>query len=133
MARSMSEDLRWRVVRAVVEDGLSTAEAGRRFCVGKSTVGSWVRLYRRTGRVAPGKKGNPGRSCLDAHEAFLLDLIEERADITLAEMTERLEAAHGLRVQQSTLWYFLDRRGQTFKKRRATRPSRPGRMSMPAA
>jgi len=133
MARAMSEDLRWRVVRAVVEDGLSTAEAGRRFCVGKSTAGGWVRLYRRTASVTPGKKGNPGRSCLDAHEAFLLGLIEERADITLAEMAERLEAEHGLRVQQSTLWYFLDRRGQTFKKRRATRPSRTGRTFMPAA
>ena len=66
-------------------------------------------------RFTPGKKGNPGRSCLDVHETFLLGLINERADITLAEMAERLEAAHGLRVQQSTLWYVLDRRGQTFK------------------
>jgi len=85
MARAMSKDLRWRVVRLVVEEGLSTREAERRMCVGISTVGSWVRLYRRTGGVTPGKKGNPGRSCLDAHEAFILRLIEERRDITLAE------------------------------------------------
>jgi len=32
--------------------------------------------------VSPRKKGNPGRSCMDAHEAFILDLIDERRDIT---------------------------------------------------
>lgn len=133
MTRAMSEDLRWRVVRSVEEDGLSTSQAGQRFCVGKSTVGSWVRLYRRTGGVTPGKKGNPGRSCLDVHEAFILGLIEERSDITLAEMAERLKAVHGLRIQPSTLWYFLDKRGQTFKKRQATRPNRTGRTSTSAA
>jgi len=69
---------------------------------------------------------------MDAHEAFFLDLIDERRDITLAEMAQRLEAAHGLRVQQSTLWYFLDKRVQTFKKRRATRPNRTGRTSTSA-
>ena len=87
----------------------------------------------RPGGVSPRKKGNPGRSCLDAHEAFILGLIDERADITLAEMAQRLEADHGLRVQQSTLWYFLDKRGQTFKKRRATRPNRIGRTSTSVA
>ena len=92
-----------------------------------------MRLYRRTGGVTPGKKGNPGRSCLDAHEAFILGLIEERSDITLAEMAERLKAVHGLRIQPSTLWYFLDKRGQTFKKRQATRPNRTGRTSTSAA
>lgn len=133
MTRAMSEDLRWRVVRLVTETGLSTREAARRMCVGLSTAGSWVRLYRRTGGVTPGKRGNTGRSCLDAHEAFILGLIEARRDITLGEMVQCLEEAHGLRVQPSTLWYFLDRRDLTFKKRQATPASRTGRMSTSAA
>ena len=40
MTRAMSEDLRWRVVRLVVDEGLSTSEAGQRMWVGKSTVGN---------------------------------------------------------------------------------------------
>lgn len=132
MARAMSEDLRWRLIRLAVEEGLSTGEAAQRMCVGKSTVGSWVRLYRRTGSVTPGKKGNPGRASLDAHEAFILGLIEQRADITLAEMAARFEVAHGLRIPPSTLWYFLGKRGQTFKKDGPCgRTGPPGRLQAP--
>jgi len=52
MTRAMSEDLRWRVVRLVVDEGLSTRVAAQRMWVGKSTVGSWVRLFRRTAGVS---------------------------------------------------------------------------------
>lgn len=104
MAASLSVDLRWRVVRAVENEGLSIREAGRRFCIGESTAGRWHRLWRKSGNVVPGRKGNPGRSRLDAHSAFLLEMIEEGGkDITLAEMAQRLEAARGLLVDPSTI------------------------------
>jgi transposase len=77
----------------------------------------------------PGRQGNPGRSKLDAHEGFILGLIEERKDIALHEMADRLDAEHGLRVHPSTIWYFLDRRAITFKKRPRTPPSRSARTS----
>ena len=48
----------------------------------------------------------------------ILALIEETPDITLAEMAEHLDEAHGLVVAQSTIWRLLDRRGMTFKKKR---------------
>lgn len=131
MGRPLDIDLRRRVV-AAIEAGMSTGAAARRFAVSKAAAGAWARLKRATGDVQPKPQGSGTGSILDPHEAFILGLIEARRDITLAEMVERLEADRGLRVQQSTLWYFLDRRGQTFKKRRATRPSRPGRTSMPA-
>ena len=133
MTRAMGEDLRWQVARLVVETGLSTREAARRMCVGIATVGSWVRLYRSTGGVTPGKRGNLGRSCLDEHEAFILDLIEARRDLTLGEMVQCLDEAHGLRVQPSTLRYFLNRRDLTSKKGQATPANRTGRMSTSAA
>ncbi|HAT88009.1 MAG TPA: hypothetical protein DCS30_20010, partial [Rhizobiales bacterium] len=46
---------------------------------------------------------------LDEHGSFLMGLIEERADITLSEMVDRLESERSLRVDPSTIWYFLDR------------------------
>jgi len=132
MGRPLGIDLRRRVV-AAIEAGMSTGAAARRFAVSKAAAGAWARLKRATGDVLPKPQGSGTGSILDPHEAFLLGLIEERRDVTLAEMAERLERVHGLRVQQSTIWYFLDRRGQTFKKRRAMRPSRTGRTSTPAA
>jgi transposase len=117
MTRSLSADLRGRVI-AAVEEGLSTRAAARRFRVGISTAGNWYRRYRQTGEKTARKQGQPSRSKLDPHEVFILDLIEATPDITLAEIAERLAGEHGVRVVPSTVWLFLARRGITFKKRR---------------
>jgi transposase-like protein len=69
-------DLRRRVVEAI-EGGLSTREAARRFAIGIATAGAWHRLWRRTGNVEPGRQGQPRISKLDAHEAFILNLVEQ--------------------------------------------------------
>ncbi|RWK55149.1 IS630 family transposase, partial [Mesorhizobium sp.] len=118
MTRSLSADLRGRVI-AAIEDGVSTREAARRFRIGISTAGSWYRRYRETGEKEARKQGQPSRSKLDAHEAFILGLIEDAPDITLAEIGERLAAERGVRAASSTVWLYLDRRGITFKKKTA--------------
>ncbi|TJV15679.1 MAG: IS630 family transposase [Mesorhizobium sp.] len=118
MTRSLSADLRERVI-AAIEDGVSTREAARRFRIGISTAGSWYRRYRETGEKEARKQGQPSRSKLDAHEAFILGLIEDAPDITLAEIGERLAAERGVRAASSTVWLYLDRRGITFKKKTA--------------
>jgi len=56
-------------------------------------------------------------------------LIAEQADITLAEMVKRLEGERSLRVDPSTIWYFLHRRGITFKKRQRMRANKVVPMS----
>lgn len=65
------------------------------------------------------KQGQPSRSKLDAHEAFILGLIEDAPDITLAEIGERLTAERGVRAASSTVRLYLDRRGITFQKKTA--------------
>lgn len=132
MTRSLSADLRGRVI-AAIEDGVSTREAARRFRIGISTAGAWHRRYRESGETEARKQGQPSRLKLDAHEAFILGLIEAAPDITLAEIGERLAAERGVRAAPSTIWLFLDRRGITFKKRRRTRPSSSARTSCAAA
>ena len=126
MARALGADLRERVIEAV-EGGLSTRAAARRFAVGESTAGAWHRRWRATGSVQPRRQGNQGGSQLDAHEAFLLDLVEETVDVTLAEIAERLEAEREVRVDPSTIWHFFRRRGVTYKKRPRMRASRSAR------
>ena len=128
MTRSLSSDLRSRVL-AAVDGGLSTREAARRFQVGISTVGRWYRRYRQTGETVARKQGQPSRSKLDPHEAFILGLIKDRPDITLAEIAEALQQEHQLGCVPSTVWVFLDRRGMTFKKRQRTLASNKGPMS----
>lgn len=132
MTRSLSGDLRGRVI-AAIEDGVSTREAARRFRIGISTAGAWHRRYRQTGETEARKQGQPSRSKLDAHEAFILGLIEAAPDVTLAEIGERLAAERGVRAAPSTVWLFLDRRGITFKKRRRTPQSSSVPMSCAAA
>jgi len=128
MARAYSIDLRVRVIEAI-NGGLSTRQAAARFSIGIATAGSWYRSWRKRGEAKPLRQGNPGGSKLDAHEGFVLGLIAAQKDITLHEIAERLLEEHGLNVQPSTIWYFLDRRGMTFKKRQRTPPSKSGRMS----
>lgn len=131
MTRSLSTDLRRRVL-AAIEDGVSTREAARRFRIGISTAGAWYRRYRETGETEARKQGQPSRSKLDVHEAFILGLIEEAPDITLTEIRERLAIERGVRAAPSTVWLFLDRRGITFKKRRRTPLSNSARTSCAA-
>lgn len=126
MTRSLSEDLRGRVIGAIW-DGISTREAARRFRIGISTAGAWYRRYRETGETVARKQGQPSRSKLDPHAEFILDLIEATPDITLAEIGERLAREHGVRVVPSTVWMFLAKRGITYKKRRRMPASSSGR------
>jgi transposase len=127
IARAYSSDLRVRVIEAV-NGGLSTRQAAALFSVGIATAGAWHRFWRKAGEAKALRQGNPGGSKLDAHADFILGLIAAQKDITLNEIAERLLEEHGIAVQLSTIWYFLDRRGMTFKKRRRTPPGKSARM-----
>lgn len=121
MARAYSLDLRKRVVEAV-DEGLSTREAARRFSIGISTSGAWYRAWRSSGRLEPGRQGKPKLSKLDAHETFILALVDtDERDITLAEIAEHLAVERGVKASLTTIHEFFTKRGITYKKRRRTR------------
>jgi transposase len=128
MARSLSPDIRDRVIAAITE-GLSTRQVARQFRIGISTAGNWYRRFLQTGETAARKRGQPSRSRLDPHESFILGLIDETPDITLAEITERMIGEHKVRVAPSTIWMFLAKRNVTFKKRQRMRASSNALMS----
>ena len=118
MTQPLSNDLRKRLVSAV-ETGMTRRSAAQRFGVAASTAIKWADQWRRTGDVRPKPRGGDHRSQrIEAHAEEILALIEETPDITLAEMAEHLDEAHGLVVAQSTIWRLLDRRAMTFKKKR---------------
>ena len=115
MARPYSHDLRVRVLDAVSE-GLSRREAAARDRIGVATVIRWAALAAATGQSTAGRQGRPSGSKLDAHEGFLLALVDETDDITLAEMLARLRTVRDVSVGLGTLWRFFARRAVTWKK-----------------
>ena len=124
MARSLSVDLRRRVV-AAVESGMSRRQAAARFGVGVSSAIRWVAQWRLTGDLSPKPRGGlrPGR--IEGHGDLI---IEAEPDLTLQEIAAKLEEAV-YRPPPSVVHGFFKRRGMTRKKRRPTLPSKTGRTS----
>ena len=122
MGKALSVDLRMRVLKAS-EEGMSARQAAARFGVGVSSAIRWI-ARARIGELGPRPQGRRRASSLDAHEDFIVGLIEERKDITLNEMVERLAAERSVRISRSALSAWLGRHGWTFKKSPHTRWSR---------
>jgi transposase len=124
MARALGVDLRSRVLKAS-EEGASARQAAARFEVGISSAIRWI-ARAKIGEFTPRPQGWRRGSRLDAHEAFIVGLIEERKDITLNEMVERLAADRSVRIGRSALSDWLRGRDWTFKKSRPTHWNRTG-------
>jgi transposase len=124
MVKRLSDDLRVRVVEAV-EAGTSRRRAAARFGVSVSSSIRWVRAWRDRGELCAGPQGGDRRSGrIEAQAGFLLGAVEQRPDVTLAEL-QALLLERGVAVGIATLWRFFDRRGISFKKNRARRRARP--------
>jgi transposase len=122
MARSLSLDLRRRVVAAIA-GGLSCRAAADRFGVSASSAIRWRSLERREGDVAPKRQGGDRLSHrIETHAALILSAVEGTPDITLSELRGRLQA-HGVAAGIGTLWRFFKRRKITRKKRPRTLPN----------
>jgi transposase len=117
MAAPLSRDLRWRVVRAVEEEGMSRRAASARFGVAIRTAVRWVSDFRASGRLEPHKMGNPSPPKLAAHREIVLGLLADRADDTIEGLREAL-AERGILVGYGSIRRFFEREAITRKKRR---------------
>lgn len=123
MARSLSLDLRERVV-AAVSGGMSRRQAAERFGVSAASAIRWWVLDRQTGSPAAKPRGGDRLwARIEAHREEILALVEACDDITLAELQAHL-VDQGHRFGIGTLWRFFARHGLTWKKRPRTRRSR---------
>lgn len=96
MARALGDDLRLRVLKAS-DDGASARSAAARFGVGVSSAIRWI-ARAKIGETTPPPQGRWRGSRLDEHADFIVGLIEDRKDITLNEMVDRLEAERSMRI-----------------------------------
>ena len=128
MAQYLSEDLRIRVIRAV-EGGMSRNAAARRFGISIASAVRWMDEYLRTGRTAPKPRGGDRRSGrIEVQHDFLMAVIRETPDITLAELRVRLINERGETFAISTIHCFFRRHGVSFKKRRRMPVNKSARM-----
>lgn len=121
MTAPLSDDLRVRLV-AAVEAGETRRSAAKRFGVAPSTAIKWMALWRQEGHVKPRPMGGDRRSHqTEVHAPAILKLVEEKPDITVAEIVAHLRDEHGVGISDSAVWRLLDRHDLTFKKNRACR------------
>jgi transposase len=116
MPAPLSRDLRERIVEAV-ESGSSMRGAAVRFAVSASSAIKLMARVRATGSVAPARYGGHRRPLLGPHEDMVRALVEERADITLAELQAELHRQRGITVCLATIHAYLRRLGLRHKKR----------------
>ena len=108
MAKALSVDLRERVVAAGAA-GASCRAAAARFGVSASSAVRRCAMAREVGSVAPGPLGGDRRSSrIEARAGLTLDLIEQKSDVTLAEIQTELARAGGA-AGVGTIWRFFDR------------------------
>jgi transposase len=113
---ALSDDLRERVVKAVVDEGMSRNAAAKRFGVGIASAVRWVARFKAKGEISPSPMGGDRRSRrIEFHRDYLLGLNRRQPDLTLLEIQDRLIANCGEHFSSSGIWRFFDRHGITFK------------------
>lgn len=98
---ALSDDLRERVVKAVVEEGVSRNAAAKRFGVSIPSAVRWVKRFETTGGLSAAPSGGDQRSKrIEAHRDYLLGLVRRcgsrRASALLgvdSSATERIARA----------------------------------------
>jgi transposase len=131
MAKPYSQDLRERMVRAVLA-GQSRHAAARSFEVSASCVIKLMQKVETTGDCWPRKFGGHKRHALAAHEDKVRALVAAEPDLTITELWKKLTALE-IKAGRSAVGRFLLHLKLTYKKNsarhRARTPGRPGRPS----
>ena len=115
--QAYSEDLRERVLRAL-ERGERPTDIASRFEVSRKWVHRVDKRFRQEGLRSSLPMGGHRKSRLAGWEEAIRGWLKEQADLTLAQMCERL-AERGVVIKVSALWHQLDKWGLTLKKNTA--------------
>ena len=121
--KTISLDLRERIVAAYDAGEVTRAQVGRRFQVSEGMVKKLLQQRRRRGEIGPQhyRSGRKPR-LLPLHGQRLRRLLTDKPDLTLAEMRSALD----LRCTLPAIHYVLAAMDLTYKKRLSGRPSKTG-------
>ena len=121
MAAPYSLDLRRKVIQACESQDQSQRAVAEFFGVSLSFVEGLLRRMRRSGELVPPRRRPGPRVKIDLMACEQIQAwLQERPDLTLAELAERLQARGAAAVSTPTLCRVLQRLGLRRKKRRST-------------
>jgi len=130
MSKSISTDLRERIIDLWKEGQKTYEDLAEHFSVGRATVSRLLRRFRETGGVEPlPHGGGMPRSIPVEEENELKVLIEEQSDRTLQELAELYTTRTGVSVSRATSGRMMVRLGYSRKKRLWSLPSENVRAS----
>ncbi|MGD0520297.1 MAG: hypothetical protein ABSA48_03475 [Terracidiphilus sp.] len=122
MGRAYSDDLRLRILDAYERGEGSCRALAARFGVSWEYVRKVRQQHLRSGhrrRLIQSRFGVRSR-VTDQVRAHILALVEAQADITIAELRERIEADKGVQMSWTLVQLWVKRLGLRLKKSRST-------------
>lgn len=123
MAGHLSQDLKERIVRSVMDEGFSQAQTARRLMVTEATVSRTMRTLRERGTVEPvDYTRGPAPRLAEKHLEWLRARVEESPFLSTYELTPMFnEAFPEVAVHRSTVLRALHRLGLSVRKKPASR------------
>ena len=115
MTKSISNDLRKRILNAVLE-GMSARAAAIRYDVSASVAVKLVQRWRATGECKPLPRGGCRRAVLDQEREYLHELLKKHADWSEVELAAHLREARGIELHASNVGRFIRKLGYRYKK-----------------
>ena len=117
--KSLSIDLRERIVTAYEQGQGSYARIAERFHVGRATVERLLKRWRTTGSLHPKPHGGGQQPILSEQDHVMIEQwIKETPDLTQEELADRFLTETSRRASPRTMGRARARLGYTRKKRR---------------
>lgn len=128
--KTISMDLRERILTSYDKGDVTRDQVAQRFRVSVGMVKKLLQQRRRTGDIRPQHhRSGRKRKLVEAHRQRLKTLLSKKPDMTLAELRDQL----GIECTLPAIHYVLADMGLTYKKRLSGLPSSGGRTSFALA
>lgn len=134
MPKAYSDDLRCKLLEAYAAGRGTLQELAEVFQVSWGYTKKIRGQQLRTGqKERPVQRQHGPVSCVSAEvQQQMRTALRQQADMTLAELQERIQQSSGVRLSRSLVWLWLRRLGLRHKKNSAGRRTRPRRKPMAA-
>ena len=117
MPAAYSKDLREKIVQAYINRVGSAAKIAKIFSVSKWVVLKYLRIYRKTRDLTPGKSTGRPPILSEADMQSVKDIVEAENDKTLQEYCEIVKNSLGIVLSKSTMENVLNRLDLRLKKK----------------
>jgi transposase len=116
--KAYSVDFRQKIVDTYFNEKISIAKLAKRFCVAKSFVQKIIKQWRETGDLNPRIPSGGQKLKLSQSQLIIVgDWVNEKNDITLEKIQQRLEEEEKVKVSLSTICRLLESLNLSRKKK----------------